>query len=335
MNRPTDKQIEEVLAGVATPEDAKFVAEWFATEEGNTYLDAVMTREAECLNAETAEIYVDHIIPSEKMYYQIQKNISRKQIKRICFRVAAILIPVIFLIGLYLQINSRVDLFGTTEYEEIRVAKGERIQMMFQDGTRVYINSDSWLKYPKKFGLSKREVFLVGEAYFVVAKNKKRPFIVNLNGASVHVLGTSFDVQAYPENKDIVICLDEGHVNLTLSSAKEYPLLPGEKLIYNKESDRCQIIKNNYSKQVSMWKDNVISFKDTPMTEVIKVLNRWYNVNFKIEDEQASKYVYTLTSDNTILEKVLQDLEKIAPVRFEYDEVRKEVTVRMKQDGKK
>ena len=278
---------------------------------------------------------MDHTIPSEKMYHQIQKNISRKQIKRTCFRVAAILIPVIFLIGLYLQINSRVDLFGTTEYEEIRVAKGERIQMMFQDGTRVYINSDSWLKYPKKFGLSKREVFLVGEAYFVVAKNKKRPFIVNLNGPSVHVLGTSFDVQAYPENKDIVICLDEGHVNLTLSSAKEYPLLPGEKLIYNKESDQCRIIKNDHSKQVSMWKDNVISFKDTPLTEVVKVLNRWYNVNFKIEDEQASKYVYTLTSDNTILEKVLQDLEKIAPVKFEYDEVRKEVTVRMKQDGKK
>lgn len=93
MNRPTDKQIEEVLAGVATPEDAKFVAEWFATEEGNTYLDAVMTREAEHLKAETAEIYVDHTIPSEKMYHQIQKNISRKRIKRICFRVAAILFP--------------------------------------------------------------------------------------------------------------------------------------------------------------------------------------------------------------------------------------------------
>ena len=74
MNRPTDKQIEEVLAGIATPEDAKFVAEWFATEEGNTYLDAVMTREAECLNAETAEIYVDHTIPSEKMYHQIQRT---------------------------------------------------------------------------------------------------------------------------------------------------------------------------------------------------------------------------------------------------------------------
>ena len=74
MNRPTDKQIEEVLAGVATPEDAKFVAEWFATEEGNTYLDAVMTREAEYLKAETAEIYVDHTIPST--YHANRSNVS-------------------------------------------------------------------------------------------------------------------------------------------------------------------------------------------------------------------------------------------------------------------
>ena len=60
-----------------------------------------------------------------------------------------------------------------------------------------------------------------------------------------------------------------------------------------------------------MWKDNVISFKDTPLAEVVKVLNRWYNVNFKIEDEQASKYVYTLTSDNTILEKVFRIWKKL------------------------
>lgn len=83
MNRPTDKQIEEVLAGVATPEDAKFVAEWFATEEGNTYLDAVMTREAEHLKAETAEIYVDHTIlqkrctiRSKRTYHANRSNVS-------------------------------------------------------------------------------------------------------------------------------------------------------------------------------------------------------------------------------------------------------------------
>ena len=335
MNRPTDKQIEEVLAGMATPEDAQLVAEWFATEEGSAYLDAAMTQTSAQLNPEMAELYVDHPIPSEKMYHQISKNISRKRLKRICFRAAAVLIPVIFLVGIYLQINSRVDLFGTTEYEEISVAKGERIQMMFQDGTRVYINSDSKLRYPKKFALNSREVYLEGEAYFVVAKNKHRPFIVNLSGPAVHVLGTSFNIQAYPENKDIVVCLDEGHINLTLPSEKEYPLQPGERLTYNKENDQCRTTRNYDSQQVSMWKQNIISFKDTPLSEVIKVLNLWYNVNFKVVDEQALEYLYTITSENIVLEKVLQDLEKIAPVEFEYDEIRKEVIVRMKQTEKR
>jgi len=240
------------------------------------------------------------------------------------------LIPVLFIIGFYIQLNSKVDLFGTSEYEEVIVDKGERIQIMFQDGTRVYINSDSKLKYPKKFALNTREVFLEGEAYFVVAKNKNRPFIVNLNGPAIQVVGTSFNVQDYPDNKDIVVCLDEGSINLTLPTEKKYPVRPGERLIYNKESNECTISRMEDMHRLSMWKQNVIVFKDTPLPEVIKVLNRWYDVDFRIEDERALTYVYTLTSDNTLLEKVLMDLEKIAPVKFDYNEDKKEVIVKMK-----
>ncbi|WP_308743778.1 FecR family protein [uncultured Bacteroides sp.] len=330
MNRPTDKQIEEVLAGIASPEDAKYVAEWFATEEGSDYLEAAMTRDSELIKNEFADLYVNHDIPSKKMQEQIRKNIRMKKLKRICFRVAAVLIPVVLIVGLYIQLNSKVDLFGTSEYEEVVVAKGERIQIMFQDGTKVYINSDSKLRYPKKFALNTREVFLEGEAYFVVTKNKNRPFIVNLNGPAIHVLGTSFNVQDYPENKDIVVCLDEGNINLTLPTEKKYPVQPGERLVYDKENKQCIISKMNDMQRLSMWKQNVIVFKDTPLPEVIKVLNRWYDVDFKVEDEQALKYVYTLTSDNTLLEKVLMDLEKIAPVKFEYNEDKKEVIVKMK-----
>ena len=198
------------------------------------------------------------------------------------------------------------------------------------DGTKVYINSDSKLRYPKKFALNTREVYLEGEAYFVVAKNKNRPFIVNLSGPAIHVLGTSFNVQDYPENKDIVVCLDEGNINLTLPTEKKYPVQPGERLVYNKDNQQCTISKMNDMQRLSMWKQNVIVFKDTPLPEVIKILNRWYNVEFKVEDENVLKYVYTLTSDNTLLEKVLMDLEKIAPVKFEYNEDKKEVIVKMK-----
>ena len=265
MNRPTDKQIEEVLAGIASPEDAKYVAEWFATEEGSDYLEAAMTRDSELIKNEFADLYVDHDIPSKKILEQIWKNIRIKKLKRICFRVAAVLIPVVLIVGLYMQLNSKVDLFGTSEYEEVVVNKGERIQIMFQDGTKVYINSDSKLRYPKKFALNTREVFLEGEAYFVVAKNKNRPFIVNLSGPAIHVLGTSFNVQDYPENKDIVVCLDEGNINLTLPTEKKYPVQPGERLVYNKDNQQCTISKMNDMQRLSMWKQNVIVFKDTTL----------------------------------------------------------------------
>lgn len=330
MNKPTDKQIEEVLAGIATPEDAKYVAEWFATEDGSNYLDALITQDSEWMKREMADLYVNHPIPSNKMFEQIRKNIRVKKLKRIAFRVAAVLIPVILIVGVYIQLSSRVNIFGTAEYEEITVAKGERLQMVFQDGTKVYINSDSKLRYPQKFALNSREVYLEGEAYFIVAKNKRRPFIVNLNGPAIHVLGTSFNVQNYPEDRDITICLEEGHINLSLPSEKKYPVSPGEKLVYNKDNKECTISRMNDMQSISMWKNNVIVFKDIPLAEVVKILNRWYDVSFKVEDDRVLNYLYTFTSDNSLLEKVLDDMEKISPVRFEYIEEKSEVIIRMK-----
>lgn len=330
MNKPTEEQIQEVLAGTSTPEIARLVATWFATDEGTAYLSRSMDSDVEQIKLDYEELYISRDIPSEEMFARIRRNIRQKRIRRIAFRVAAVVIPFIVLAGLFVQVNMRVDLFGNSGYEEVYVAKGERLQMMFQDGTRAYINSDTRLKYPKKFALSSREVYLEGEAYFVVSKNPHRPFIVNLDGPAVHVLGTSFDVQAYPENKDITVCLDEGHVNLTLPSDKKYPLQPGEKLVYDKESERCTISRDTDTRFSSLWKTNVIAFKDAPLAEVVKVLNRWYDVSFKIEDKDAWNVYFTLTSENTLLEKVLRDLEKIAPLRFEYNEAGKEVIVTTK-----
>ena len=164
----------------------------------------------------------------------------------------------------------------------------------------------------------------------MVSKNPDRPFIVNLNGPAIHVLGTSFDVNAYPDNKDITVCLDEGRIDLTLPSDKKYPVRPGERLVYNREDDRCTISRNSDPRFSSLWKTNVIAFRDAPLAEVIKVLHRWYNVDFKVENQDSWNVYFTLTSENTLLEKVLRDLEKIAPLYFRYDEAEKEVIVTTK-----
>ena len=158
------------------------------------------------------DILVDHPIPSEKIFNKIEANIARKRLKIILFRCAAVLIPTVLILGLFYHLDSKVELFGEVDYEEVYVPKGERIQMMFQDGTRAYLNSDTRLKFPKKFSLSEREVFISGEAYFVVTENPKRPFIVNINEMSVKVLGTSFNVHAYPEENDITVFLEKGRI---------------------------------------------------------------------------------------------------------------------------
>lgn len=128
MNTPTEKQIQEVLAGTSTPEVARIVAAWFATDEGASYLAKSMDRDAVQIKQGFEELYVNHEIPSEEIFARIRRNIRQKRIRRITFRVAAVLIPFVLLIGLFVQVNTRVDLLGDSGYEEIYVPKGERLQ---------------------------------------------------------------------------------------------------------------------------------------------------------------------------------------------------------------
>lgn len=331
MNRPSDNQIEKVLAGLATPEEAREVAKWFATDEGSAYISNNFDAEINSIPLEDADLLIDHSVPSDKMFQKINARIRSKLIRRWTFRAAAVLLPLVLILGLYLHLNTRVDIFGAGEYAEIYVPKGERMQMIFQDGTKVYINSDSYMRYPRKFGISERTVELKGEAYFVVAKNKNRAFVVNLNGPSIRVLGTSFNVEAYPENDDIKVNLDEGRINLKLLSDVEVPVSPGECVVYNKNTKSYRVNRNTDTGASSVWKSNVISFKDTPLDEVFSRLNRWYNVDFEVEDDIPSDLHITLVSRHTLIEKVLEDLVKISPLSFRYDEQSAKVYVSLKK----
>lgn len=320
MNKPPEEIIDYVLNNTASKDDAILVAKWFSTPEGQKYLSMRMDSEY-LFQGELFNIDQDDIL-SEEIYEVIQKKIKRKRVKRIIFSAAAVIVPFVLLIYGALQLDTRVGLFGESEYQEIYVPKGERMQVMFQDGTKAYLNSDTRLRYPKKFGLTERIVYLEGEAYFIVEKNITRPFIVQADSATVQVLGTSFNVEAYPDNDNISVSLDEGKVNLQpISEKKRYALEPQEKLVFNKLSKSCVIMayeKNtDYS---SLWKNDIIAFNNKPLDEVVKVLNRWYNVDFIISDNEALLYSYTLViAKETPLEKVLQDLEKVAPVRFYFD----------------
>lgn len=318
MIKPSEDTISKVLGGLASDIEAKIVAEWFATEEGQEYLSMKLDQDFLSFKEGYEDFMVGHEIPSEKMYWIIMQHIQKKRNKRILFRIAAILIPFILIASIFYQLNTRVDIFGNSEYNELYVPKGEHVQFVFQDGSRAYINSDSRIFYPKQFGLSERKIRLEGEAYFIVASNKRRPFVVEVGKGSVKVVGTSFNVEAYPEHNDVCVSLDEGKIKMISWTKMEKSLNPGEKIIYNKTTGECTVIKDEDTRTASLWRKDIITFSNAPMSEVIEKLNRRYNVEFIVEDKDALNYTYTFTAQNTELTNILQDLEKIAPVKFIY-----------------
>lgn len=204
MKAPDKHIIDRTLSNTATPEEARQVIRWFSTPEGANYLSSLMDEDIDTIQPGNEELYAERTIPSDEMYQYIMKRIHLQKRKRMLFRAAAILIPFLFLLGQFWYIDKRIDLFADSGYEEIYVPKGERMQLIFQDGSRAMLNAETRIKYPRKFGFSERKVELEGEAFFEVSPNKDRPFIVDLKDVSVKVLGTTFDVKAYITDPNIL-----------------------------------------------------------------------------------------------------------------------------------
>ncbi|WP_075559912.1 FecR family protein [Parabacteroides timonensis] len=316
MDTPDKRKIDNTLNNTATQEEAKEVIRWFSTPEGGTFLSKLMDNDLKNIPLRQESDYIEHPIPSSEMYEFIINRIRRQQRGRILFKVAAILIPILLLTGQFWYIDKKVDLFDNAGYEEIVVPKGERMQLVFQDGSKASLNSESRIKYPRKFSFTERKVELEGEAFFEISSNKERPFIVDLNSINVQVLGTTFNVKAYSSDSDILITLETGKISISNKIQSIAFLKPGEKATYNKITQKCLITKSKDITQASAWKKNLIIFDNTPLSEVIATLSRWYNINFIINDPSTLKYSYTLTSHKKQVQEILSELEKIAPVRF-------------------
>ncbi|MGB4577646.1 MAG: FecR family protein, partial [Paludibacter sp.] len=194
------KIIDKVLSKNASQDEARQVAAWFATDEGQEYFSQRYDRESYLLNEKIITEWSDHEIPTERMKIRFFSQLKMR-IRTFRFRVAAaVIIPFIFLAGAFTFVANRTGVFSSEELAEVVVPYGEQVQVVLQDGTIVQLNSGSHLQYPKSFGLFSRKVKLSGEGYFSVAKELGRPFMVNLNEINVKVTGTKFNAKAYPDD---------------------------------------------------------------------------------------------------------------------------------------
>lgn len=175
-------------------------------------------------------------------------------------------------------------------YNTLRVPRGGEYSITLSDGSIVYLNSESELRYPVKFVGEDRRVYLSGEAYFDVSKDKEHPFSVDVNGSVVKVLGTSFNVRAYADENEILTTLVQGSVRF--SAGKESVVLkPGEQAVLNK-SGRV-VIKEVDTYLYTAWKNGVFAFEKQRLEEIMNVVARWYDVNIFWENASQKEVTFT------------------------------------------
>lgn len=179
------------------------------------------------------------------------------------------------------------------EMQTLRIPARAEFFVTLADGTRVWLNSKTQLRFPSYFSKGKRIVELEGEAYFEVTKDSSKPFIVTTGGLEVLVLGTSFNVKAYPGDKVIETTLVEGSVDVALANGnKKLRLEPGEQCRYGVESQN--LTKSVVDPRVyTSWKEGVFAFKNTRLEDMMVDLARWYDLKVVFEDEESKELRFT------------------------------------------
>ncbi len=169
--------------------------------------------------------------------------------------------------------------------------RGGEYHITLPDGTDIHLNSLSKLEYPIDFGADKREVTLTGEAYFAIAKDPKRPFIVKANGVSVKQYGTKFSVNARSPQTTIV-ALDEGCVGITAPGQAEVMMVPGELARWNANESRMNKEVANLEPYTA-WHRNRFVFEDESLGNIMETLSLWYNMDVRFQEEQLAELHFT------------------------------------------
>ena len=230
-------------------------------------------------------------------------------------RVAAMLfLPLLTAAGMYFY----MDKAESNAPLVIAVERGQKANITLPDGSKVWLNSQSKLTYSANFNLKKRELELNGEAYFEVAHNPEKPFIVHSNDISVEALGTAFGVKAYNEDNLISSILMRGKVRVT-TPAGESILMPNDRIMYDKTSHKKVLSTVTNATDFTGWIHNELRFENESLGEISKTLQRVYNVEIIYASEKLRNQRYTGTLNNNSLESVLNIITLTSPISFEID----------------
>ncbi len=210
----------------------------------------------------------------------------------------------------------------TDGYNTITTPYGGKYEIVLQDGTRVMLNSGSKITYPLSFGKAQRKVTLTGEAYFEVAKDESKAFIVstpgnkNVQGQEIHVLGTHFNVNAYEDEQAFVTTLLEGSIKIAAENTPGDKLLkPGQQAIIKQS---IAVSNANVDAAVA-WTNDLFYFTDLPLKDMMRKLARWYDVEVVYQGEVPAIGFWAQISKNKKLSEVLATIETTNSIHFKIE----------------
>jgi ferric-dicitrate binding protein FerR (iron transport regulator) len=330
--------IGKKFAGEISEEENKGLTEWIEESTANKQvylqLEELWNHKQDQTNNSQAIAAYDKLINRIKFAEVVQ---TQSRVQRISSHVnqlvkyAAILI--FALTFGYLSYYYFTEESSKNESCMISVPKANKSEIILPDGSKIWLNNNSKLIYPKKFNGHERKVELVGEAYFEIKKNYKVPFIVKTSDVSIKVLGTKFNVSAYPNDKFIETTLISGKVTVNSNENPEIEntLNPGESLTFDKISNKATIARVD-TKFYTYWMKGEFSFKDEKFETLAKKIERIYNVEITIEDPKIKEKTYTgnFKVDDNIY-TILEIFKRSTSEPIEYITDRNKITIRMKK----
>ena len=260
----------------------------------------------------------------ERMYRRLSRELDEKKTKTILLRsrfswkvwqqiAVACIIIVLGLVN-YRMIDKQKQL--STQNFMVLAEKGQRAFITLPDSTKVWLNSDTKISYPADYGLKERNVTLVGEAYFEVAKNPDKRFIVEAKGMQVEALGTSFNVNAYQNDNKIIASLFSGSVRVSYDRHVAI-LKPHESVKVDLLNRSFSRYKDESMQNIALWRKNEITFDGESLEEITHIMSRLYNTTICIEDESLKKVCYIGTIRNNNLENFIDIINLTTPVVYE------------------
>lgn len=272
--------LHKFFAGAATLEEKEAIMHWMESDPGNKQflLKERKLYNAVLLHGEDKQVQQQ----AGRQQYFLRRGVAR------FLRVAAMIV-VAFGLGYFWQ-SEKTE--GPIAMQTISVPAGQCVNVTLPDGSNIWLNAQTTIQYPVSFNKGNRQVKLDGEAYFDVAKDSKRPFIVNTKECSVEVLGTKFNIDAYSSRDKFETVLMEGSVKVSMldDPTQAVSLKPNNK-VYRSNGKLLTQKVSNYERY--RWKEGLICFVDEPFKVVMEDFEKFYGLTIVVNNQKVTQYLYT------------------------------------------